>query len=224
MLKGTKRKLLTSAIALLACVALLTIGTFAWFTDKAKNEDNYIKAGTLSASFYAGNSSAVITTPASNEITSGAFPVAADQPSAFMNLKGNTSSKIFNFTNWEPGKSETKYLLVKNEGSLPLKYRVYFDGEHGSQLATLLKFTLAKQLASSTSLDGITGTVFGVTNGTALNLASMTGTLQPGQSAVYKVSVELPGLITGNSFQGTDFTFDVKLNATQLDGNASLIF
>ena len=45
--KSTKRALLTSALALLMCVAMLIGTTFAWFTDTASTAVNKIQAGTL---------------------------------------------------------------------------------------------------------------------------------------------------------------------------------
>ena len=45
--KSTKRALLTSALALLMCVAMLIGATFAWFTDTASTGVNKIQAGNL---------------------------------------------------------------------------------------------------------------------------------------------------------------------------------
>ena len=45
--KSIKRALLTSALALLMCVAMLIGATFAWFTDTASTGVNKIQAGNL---------------------------------------------------------------------------------------------------------------------------------------------------------------------------------
>ena len=45
--KSTKRALLTSALAILMCVAMLIGTTFAWFTDSASTAVNKIQAGNL---------------------------------------------------------------------------------------------------------------------------------------------------------------------------------
>ena len=45
--KSTKRAWLTSALSVLACVAMLIGTTFAWFTDTAKTNVNKIQSGTL---------------------------------------------------------------------------------------------------------------------------------------------------------------------------------
>ena len=44
---NTKRALLTSALAIVACVAMLIGSTFAWFTDTASTGVNKIQAGNL---------------------------------------------------------------------------------------------------------------------------------------------------------------------------------
>ena len=44
---NTKRALLTSALAIVACVAMLIGSTFAWFTDSASTSVNKIEAGKL---------------------------------------------------------------------------------------------------------------------------------------------------------------------------------
>lgn len=45
--KSTKRALLSSAFAILICVAMLIGTTFAWFTDTASTGVNKIQAGNL---------------------------------------------------------------------------------------------------------------------------------------------------------------------------------
>ena len=54
--KNTKRALVTSALAMLVCVAMLIGSTFAWFTDTATTGVNKIQAGNLDIKlFYANN-------------------------------------------------------------------------------------------------------------------------------------------------------------------------
>ena len=45
--KSTKRALITSALAILMCAAMLIGATFAWFTDTASTGVNKIQAGNL---------------------------------------------------------------------------------------------------------------------------------------------------------------------------------
>ena len=44
---ATKHALLTSALAVFMCIAMLVGTTFAWFTDSASTAVNKIQAGTL---------------------------------------------------------------------------------------------------------------------------------------------------------------------------------
>ena len=53
--KSTKRALLTSALAILMCVAMLIGTTFAWFTDSASTAVNKIQAGTLDVALEMSN-------------------------------------------------------------------------------------------------------------------------------------------------------------------------
>ena len=96
--KSTKRALLTSALALLMCVAMLIGATFAWFTDTASTGVNKIQAGNLD--------------------------VVLEYSKDFTEWKKvNDTTKVFeDSTLWEPGRTEVVYLRVKNAGTLALKY------------------------------------------------------------------------------------------------------
>ena len=82
--KSTKRALLTSALALLMCVAMLVGATFAWFTDTASTGVNKIQAGNLDIELAYKNST-----------TGGEFKEA------------NKETPVFdNNALWEPGQVE----------------------------------------------------------------------------------------------------------------------
>ena len=100
--KSTKRALLTSALALLMCVAMLVGATFAWFTDTASTGVNKIQAGNLDIELAYKNST-----------TGGEFKEA------------NKETPVFdNNALWEPGHVEYVVLKVSNAGSLALKYKL----------------------------------------------------------------------------------------------------
>ncbi len=100
--KSTKRALLTSALALLMCVAMLIGATFAWFTDTASTGVNKIQAGNLDIELAYKNST-----------TGGEFKEA------------NKETLVFdNNALWEPGHVEYVVLKVSNAGSLALKYKL----------------------------------------------------------------------------------------------------
>lgn len=109
--KSTKRALLTSALALLMCVAMLVGATFAWFTDTASTGVNKIQAGNLDVELAYKNS----------------------DTEAF--TKADKNAKVFNEgALWEPGHVEYVVLKVSNAGSLALKYKLGINiaGETGS--------------------------------------------------------------------------------------------
>lgn len=96
--KSTKRALVSSALAILMCVAMLIGTTFAWFTDTASTAVNKIQAGNLD-----------IELEYSKDFTEW--------------IKVNDTTKLFEESAlWEPGRTEVVYLRVKNAGNLALKY------------------------------------------------------------------------------------------------------
>ena len=100
--KTTKRALLTSALAILACVAMLMGATFAWFTDAASTGVNRIVSGNLDVELWY-----------KNKDTGEEFAQA------------NKETPIFNNeAMWEPGYVEYAVLDVRNVGSLALKYKL----------------------------------------------------------------------------------------------------
>ena len=112
--KSTKRALLTSALAILACVAMLIGTTFAWFTDTASTAVNKIQAGNLDVKLLCSKDGIE-------------WSDATEQ------------MKLFDEnTLWEPGHTEVVYLKVVNNGKLALKYEVTtnsYDLERGKNAA-----------------------------------------------------------------------------------------
>ena len=99
--KTTKRALISSALAILMCVAMLIGTTFAWFTDTASTGVNKIQAGNLDVELEYKNSD-----------TTGF-------------TKADKNTKVFKEgALWEPGHVEYVVLKVSNAGSLALKYKL----------------------------------------------------------------------------------------------------
>ena len=99
--KSTKRALVSSALAILMCVAMLIGTTFAWFTDTASTGVNKIQAGNLDVELEYKNSD-----------TTGF-------------TKADKNTKVFKEgALWEPGHVEYVVLKVSNAGSLALKYKL----------------------------------------------------------------------------------------------------
>ena len=97
--KTTRRALVSSAVAIVLCLAMLIGSTFAWFTDTASTGVNKIQAGNLKmeVTYRNGDSEGV--------------------------LDEHTNVFMENAL-WEPGHVEYAVLNVKNVGTLALKYKL----------------------------------------------------------------------------------------------------
>ena len=118
--KSTKRALVSSALAVLMCLAMLIGTTFAWFTDTASTGVNKITSGNLHVE---------IQDEAGNPIENLDW-VAKD---------GRAQDKIL----WEPGCTYTLTpFKIVNTGTLALKYKIVVTGLDGnSELLDVIHFT-----------------------------------------------------------------------------------
>ena len=106
--KSTKRALITSALTILMCVAMLIGTTFAWFTDTASTAVNKIRAGNLDVKLMYSTDMQT-------------WKEATDQ------------TKLFDDNAlWEPGYTQVVYLKVVNAGNLALKYEAGFSKNYTS--------------------------------------------------------------------------------------------
>ena len=106
--KSTKRALITSALAILMCVAMLIGTTFAWFTDTASTGVNKIQAGNLDVKLMYSTDMQT-------------WKEATDQTKLF----GDNAL-------WEPGYTQVVYLKIVNAGKLALKYEAGFSKNYTS--------------------------------------------------------------------------------------------
>ncbi len=110
--KTTKRALLTSALAILACVAMLMGATFAWFTDAASTGVNKIVSGNLDVALEMKDDN-------------GDWVSAEGLKLDFVKAEGGEGEQI----QWEPGcRYQLPELRVVNKGSLALKYKIVIAG------------------------------------------------------------------------------------------------
>ena len=107
--KSTKRALVSSALAILMCVAMLIGTTFAWFTDTASTGVNKIVSGNLKVDIIGENSDSHISTL------------------NFQKAAGAQGEQIL----WEPG---CRYLTVgfriANKGNLALKWKAEINKDN----------------------------------------------------------------------------------------------
>ena len=110
---NTKRALLTSALAIVACVAMLIGSTFAWFTDTASTGVNKIQAGNLKVDLQIFDKE------------TGKWVTAEGKTLDFVKAEGHGNEEVL----WEPGvRYALPELRIVNKGDLALKYRVVIAG------------------------------------------------------------------------------------------------
>ena len=201
-MRGTKRSLLMSGLALLLCVSMLIGSTFAWFTDSVTSAGNIIKSGTLEISM--------------NWADGKEAPASAT-------WKNAADGAIFNNDKWEPGYTEARHIAVKNEGTLALKYQLTIvpTGEV-SKLAEVIDvyyINPAVQLGERADLSAYTpvGTLAQLINNEISAVDVMpNGKLNAGEGFVATLVLKMQES-AGNDYQdlsiGTDFS--VQLLATQ---------
>ena len=134
--KSTKRALISSALAILMCMAMLIGTTFAWFTDTASTAVNKIQSGTLKVDIVGEN----------DESLDG-------QTLYFRDV--NKSTDIL----WEPGATfNLDSFKIVNKGNLALKYKVIINGVDGdAKLLKAIDFTVKKGENEAVALEGWEG-------------------------------------------------------------------
>ena len=121
---NTKRALLGSALAIVACVAMLIGSTFAWFTDTAGTAVNKIQAGKLDVVLEMKIPKAATDTSDAGE----EWISAEGKVLEFKKAAGHENEPVL----WEPGcRYELPQLRIRNNGNLALKYRVIINGIKG---------------------------------------------------------------------------------------------
>lgn len=136
--KSTKRALISSALAILMCVAMLIGTTFAWFTDTASTAVNKIQAGTLDVALEMKDND-------NNWVS------AEGKQLEFKAADGRGAYKIL----WEPGcRYELPALRVVNKGNLALKYKMVITGINGdAKLKDVITWTLNDSEMTDVSLE-----------------------------------------------------------------------
>ena len=147
--KSTKRALITSALAILMCAAMLIGTTFAWFTDTASTGVNKIVSGNLKVDIIGENSDSHI------EKLNFKKAAATDAEAGAAIL-------------WEPGcRYLTEGFRIANKGNLALKWKAQVNkgttaaNEGNFDLLDVIDFYLVTKAAdgteTETALDEFTG-------------------------------------------------------------------
>ena len=143
--KTTRKALLSSALALTMCVAMLIGTTFAWFTDTASTAVNKIQSGTLDVALE-------MATAWDTEGKPATWASAEGKTLAFKKAAGAAENEA---VLWEPGCTyELPELRVVNNGNLALKYKVIITGIKGSaKLNTVIDWTIANDADDTNATD-----------------------------------------------------------------------
>ncbi len=205
--KSTKRALLSSALALLVCFAMLLGTTFAWFTDEVTSSANKIVSGTLKVD----------------------LELLDKDTNAWASIKNN-KAPLFNYDKWEPGFIDAKVLKVENEGTLALKWKAKFvSAVELSELADVIDvYVLAWGVRADDNVADVkypenrdltaanyvrVGTVREFVN----TIESTTyGNLLEGESAYLGIALKMQES-AGNTYQKKTLgAFDIQIVATQM--------
>ncbi len=208
-MKSTKKSLLASALALVACLALLMGATFAWFTDSVSNTGNQIQAGTLGITAMAYDVDMSNTGSTGYQISGVNGGNKFYFEAAGQDL-GENSAAIINENLWEPGQSNAKLLSVTNSGNLAAKVKLQFTvNDDGLQNALWFDFLQVDEAGT------ITGSF---TKRPMSELSTLANALEISLAAGGKVQYILVYGMNeeaGNEYQGAKFSADVTILATQ---------
>ena len=191
--KSTKRALISSALAILMCVAMLIGTTFAWFTDTASTGVNKIVSGNLKVDIIGANSDSHI------------------EKLDFTKATGAEGENLL----WEPGcRYLTEGFRIANNGNLALKWKAEINKDNivdgkaaptakdGKSLLDVIDFYVVTKAADGTE--------------TAVAIENFTGNLAKGaKSGVYYIKGVMK-TTAGNDYQ--DLTLDgitITVYATQ---------
>ena len=192
-LKLTRRALISSALALFLCFAMLLGTTFAWFTDSAVSANNKITAGTLDVELYQWTDATTATAISESEA-----PVF--------------DANIL----WEPGYTSVVYLSIKNNGTLALKYKVAIEvtsvSEHN--LADVMEYAVTPD-AKYGDVESWAGNGTKIENAPGINETNYQDIeLLPGQEHFFALSIHMLEEAT-NEYMAETITFDIRVLAGQ---------
>ena len=146
--KTTRKALLSSALAMTMCVAMLIATTFAWFTDTASTSVNKIQAGTLDVTL-----EMAAAWDENGSVTE--WKTAEGETLSFLKANANGSLTQDNSILWEPGCTyRLPELRISNNGNLALKYKIAITGIQGSaELNRVIDWTIANDADDTNATD-----------------------------------------------------------------------
>ena len=208
-LKATKKALVSSVLALVMCFTMLLGTTFAWFTDSVTSSGNVIQAGKLDVELYKWNDTVDAEHANATAISESSEPIFG---------KADIAQNDASATLWEPGKTQTVYLSIKNNGTLDLKYKVALEV---TNITNGLNEVLTYVINNDVQYGGLTkadlpadwSNCSKVVSG--INIATEDVALEAGAEHFFALSVHMDEL-AGNEYQNGNITFNIKVLAGQL--------
>ena len=199
--KSTKRSLMMSIVSLLLCFSMLLGTTYAWFTDSATSSGNKIQAGTLDVELWLHGEGG------STDIGASGTPLFGVNSDSLAATEDSAN------TVWEPGKTQTVYLSIKNAGNLDLKYAVAIEVTKAT--GGLEKYMEYKITPDAKYNEGKIDWTAGkkVTKGTNTDATDVF--LAAGKEHFFALSIHMDELAT-NDQMGESIEFDIKVLATQV--------
>ena len=195
--KSTKRALVSSALAILMCVAMLIGTTFAWFTDTASTAVNKIQAGTLDVQLLMWDGTDYVDISDDTRAIFGTGSIAQNTNAA---------------TLWEPGKTQVAYLAIKNNGNLALKYKVALAVDNVSKnLYEVMEYAITPD---ATYTNPVTAWTSGNSVVEGTQIVSTDVPLPVEATHYFALSVHMKEG-AGNEYQGGKVNFDLTVLATQ---------
>ena len=177
--KSTKRALVSSALAILMCVAMLIGTTFAWFTDTASTGVNKIVSGNLKVDIIGANSDSHI------------------EKLDFTKATGAEGENLL----WEPGcRYLTEGFRIANNGNLALKWKAEINKDNITD-GKVEGSTIAKDGKSLLDLIDFYVVTSTDENADAVAIENFTGNLAKGaKSGVYYIKGVMK-TTAGNDYQ-----------------------
>ena len=201
----TKRALLSSVVALFLCFVMLIGTTFAWFTDEVVSSGNVIQTGELKVELW-------------QHFLNGAPSVEITEDSAPIFGEGSIAQNDASETLWEPNKTQTVYLSIKNGGSLALKYKVAIEVTNiEKNLHEVMEYIISPdatvaQPVTKADLDWENN---GSSVISGINIATVGDTpLEVNAEHFFALSVHMDAE-AGNAYKNGSITFNIKVLAAQ---------
>lgn len=208
-MKTTKKALLSAIVAVVITCSMFIGSTFAWFTDQAESKGNKVVAGTfdMDLRLWKGEGEDDF-----DVITKDSDPLFAE------GIDGQ----------WEPGKTSVRYLSIKNNGSLDMKYSVSVEVTNpadGKDLYKVMQYAIVPNAVWGNEVVFANG--LNVSVGTNIVNDAQNVVLTKGAEHFFALAIHMDEE-AGMEYVGGNVVFDIKVIAGQVSefapmGNGSVV-